>query len=86
MELPKLLKWPTGELILMLTLQQHHSNKNRAGILVTMHKGVQKGEELMDLFIFTLGEIKANVNFKHAPQLHLITSNLTHYKNPNIVY
>lgn len=51
-----------------------------------MHKGVQKGEELMDLFIFILGELKANVNFKHAPQLYLITSNLTQYKNPNIVY
>lgn len=51
-----------------------------------MHKGVQKGEELIDLFIFILGELKANVNFKHAPQLHLILSNLTHHKTPNIVY
>jgi len=86
MELLKLLKWPISEPILMLTLQQHHSNKNRAGISATMHKRAQRGEELMDLFIFIFCELKANVNLKCAPQLHLIPSNLTHYKSPYIVY
>lgn len=36
----KLLKWPTGKLILKLTLQQHQGNKNKAGMLANMHKGI----------------------------------------------